>query len=247
MLSSRASRCVAAESWKKGVRSVPPVNESRGRGGKGTRRSLTLLLLRLLLYVYRDALKGRGPVRYLVHRPVVLALLFVLVEPSAARGPRPPGGSAPEQTSTFVRHPSSCHALFFQKKKKRKEKRPLPSGPADANPRRRVRVNPRSLAPGLNATCSSLATLGLSRMAWHHLESETHDERKFPVKTRSFQSTKEGESCGVRCLWPSKTELALCILRHLRHRKRIADEDQNPRRQKSPNETELNYFRTLYD
>ena len=134
--------------------------------------------------------------------------------------------------------------FFFQK---RKEKRPLPSGLVDANPRRRARVNPRSLAPGLNATCSSLATLGLSRMAWHHLESETHDERKFPVKTRSFQSTKEGESCGVRCLWPSKTELALCILRHLRHRKRIADEDQNPRRQKSPNETELNYFRTLYD
>ena len=143
---------------------MPPVNESRGRGGKGTRRSLTLLLLRLLLYVYRDALKCRGPVRYLVHRPVVLALLFVLVEPSAARGPRPPGGSAPEQTSTFVRHPSSCHALFFQKKKEKKEKRPLPSGLFDAYPRRRARVNPRSLAPGLNATCGSLATLGLSRM-----------------------------------------------------------------------------------
>ena len=210
MLSSRASRCVAAESWKKGVRSVPPVNESRGRGGKGTRRSLTLLLLRLLLYVYRDALKCRGPVRYLVHRPVVLALLFVLVEPSAARGPRTPGGSAPEQTSTFVRHPSSCHALFFQKKKEKKEKRPLPSGLFDANPRRRARVNPRSLAPGLNATCGSLATLGLSRMAWHHLESETNDATN--GNSRSFQSTKEGESCGVRCLGPSKTELALCAL-----------------------------------
>ena len=30
--------------------------------------------------------------------------------------------------------------------------------------------------------------------------------------SRSFQSTKEGESCGVRCLGPSKTELALCAL-----------------------------------
>ena len=213
MLSSRASRCVAAESWKKGVRSVPPVNESRGRGGKGTRRSLTLLLLRLLLYVYRDALKCRGPVRYLVHRPVVLALLFVLVEPSAARGPRPPGGSAPEQTSTFVRHPSSCHALFFQKKKKKRKEafavgsvrclseasRSRQPPLARSRPQRDVRFarDPRALQNGLAPPGE---------------RDERRDERKFPVKTRSFQSTKEGESCGVRCLGPSKTELALCAL-----------------------------------
>ena len=86
--------------------------------------------------------------------------------------------------------------FFFQKKK---EKRPLPSGPADANPGRRVRVNPRSLAPGLNATCSSLATLGLSRMAWHHLESETHDERKFPVKNFPFVSVYEKKGKVVAC------------------------------------------------
>ena len=166
------------------------------------------------------------------------------LNPPPPEVPAPPEEVPPNKLLRSLGILRAAMRFFFSKKK---EKRPLPSGPADANPRRRVRVNPRSLAPGLNATCSSLATLGLSRMAWHHLESETHDERKFPVKTRSFQSTKEGESCGVRCLWPSKTELALCILRHLRHRKRIADEDQNPRRQKSPNETELNYFRTLYD
>lgn len=196
MLSSRASRCVAAESWKKGVRSVPPVNESRGRGGKGTRRSLTLLLLRLLLYVYRDALKCRGPVRYLVHRPVVLALLFVLVEPSAARGPRPPGGSAPEQTSTFVRHPSSCHALFFSKKEKKRglcrRVRPmLIRGVALAS-------TLRSLAPGLNATCGSLATLGLSRMAWH--PPGERDERRTEISGEDpFVSVYERRGKVVAC------------------------------------------------
>ena len=123
--------------------------------------------------------------------------------------PPPPEVPAPPEEvppNKFLRSLGILRAAmrFFTKKEEEEEeeKRPLPSlasGPVDANPKRRARVNPRSLAPGLNADVRFARDPRALLNGLAPGERERTEILNFPVKTRSFRVRKKGKvvACDV--------------------------------------------------